>query len=410
VTVPGPVPEPAPGPGRGPVTEPIAGLDRRQVAAARLWAVTRMPYLASALFAADVRAAPASATIGVDRAWRVLADPAVAAGLEVADLGRLLLHLVTHLLRDHADRADAAAVTDRDRWNRCVDAEVNDDLPDGLIPPAAPDLPADLGCAPHHLAEHYLANAGAGARRWDCGPGADGRPANPVDATPGLDRAAAGLLRLAVAADVTRAGQVPGSVPSGWLRWADTLLPARLDWRRVLAGQVRAAVAAVAGSVDYSYRRPARRGAAVLPVILPTLVRPVPEVAVVCDTSGSMSETLLGRALAEVGGILSRAGLPAGSLRVLAVDTAVHAVRRVSRPAQVVLAGGGGTDMGAGIAAAAALRPRPSVVIVLTDGWTPWPPAPPRGIRVVVGLLATSGAPAPAGPPWARSVLIDDPA
>jgi len=88
----------------------------------------------------------------------------------------------------------------------------------------------------------------------------------------------------------------------------------------------------------------------------------------------------------------------------------VHAVRRVSRPAQVVLAGGGGTDMGAGIAAAAALRPRPSVVIVLTDGWTPWPPAPPRGIRVVVGLLATSGAPAPAGPPWARSVLIDDPA
>jgi hypothetical protein len=31
---------------------------------------------------------------------------------------------------------------------------------------------------------------------------------------------------------------------------------------------------------------------------------------------------------------------------VLAVDTAVHAVRRVSRATQVQLAGGGGTDMG----------------------------------------------------------------
>jgi predicted metal-dependent peptidase len=82
----------------------------------------------------------------------------------------------------------------------------------------------------------------------------------------------------------------------------------------------------------------------------------------------------------------------------------------VTSAKQVQLAGGGGTDMGAGIAAAASLRPRPSVVIVLTDGFTPWPERPPKGIRVVVGLLVEPDAPMahlyPA-PGWARTVRID---
>lgn len=151
--------------------------------------------------------------------------------------------------------------------------------------------------------------------------------------------------------------------------------------------------------VEYSYRRPSRR--ALDDVILPTLQRPIPDVAIVVDTSGSMDDDLLGRALAEVEGVLKRAGLR--QVRVLAVDTDVHAVRNVTRASQIRLAGGGGTDMGAGIAAAAALRPRPSVVIVLTDGYTPWPDRAPAGMRVVVGLLAGGWEP----PHWARTVLIE---
>jgi predicted metal-dependent peptidase len=137
-------------------------------------------------------------------------------------------------------------------------------------------------------------------------------------------------------------------------------------------------------------------------VVLPALRRPVPEVAVVCDTSGSMTEDLLSAALSEVEGLLAALGL-ARQLRVLACDTAVGAARRVSSARQVELVGGGGTDMGAGIAAAAALRPRPAVTVVLTDGYTPWPAAAPRGMRVVVGLL---GADPPDAPPWARSVRV----
>jgi predicted metal-dependent peptidase len=125
-------------------------------------------------------------------------------------------------------------------------------------------------------------------------------------------------------------------------------------------------------------------------------------VAVVCDTSGSMTDDMLAASLAEVEGLLAALGL-ARKLRVLACDTAVGPVRRVTSARQVELTGGGGTDMGAGIAAAAALRPRPAVTVVLTDGYTPWPDEPPRAMRVVVGLL---GEEPPEAPEWARAVRI----
>ena len=369
-----------------------------KLSAARLWAATRMPYLASAVFACAVRPELGSGTIAIDRAWRVRADPDVVARLDVEQLGRLLVHLTAHVIRDHAGRGERLSAAPG-QWNRCADAEINDDLGD-LVPGVAGDLPETLGCERGKLAEAYYEVATPGPRMWDCGPGADGSP-DDGDCAGGLDPRQAGLLRLAVAAAIQR---FPGDVAAGWRRWAESVLPSRVDWRRVLAAEVRSALAAVSGQVDYSYRRPSRRASASPDVVLPTLHRPVPEVAIVCDTSGSMHDGLLARALAEVEGVLTRGGVRRA--RVLAVDTAVHAVRNVTRASQVELAGGGGTDMGAGLAAAAALKPRPTVTIVLTDGYTPWPDSPPAAMRVVVGLLS-EGSPWPA-PEWARVVVIED--
>lgn len=390
-----------------------AGLDAHKLAAARLWATVRVPYLASGIFACTTRGEPGSGTIAIDRTWQLHADPEIVAQLEVEQLGRLLVHLTAHLIRDHARRAQRLGVAEDDaraRWNRCSDAEINDDLlQDDLVPHVARDLPSHLECEPGRLAEVYYENARDGRRRWDCGSGADGCE-RPGDGHGAVNPQQAELLRLGVAAEIQRChGREPGSVPGGWLRWAESVLPSRIDWRRVLAAEVRSAVAAVAGKVDYSYRRPSRRAHLNRKIVLPTLRRPIPDVAIVCDTSGSMHERLLARALAEIEAVLTRAGLREGQVRVLAVDTAVHAVRRVSRAAQVQLAGGGGTDMGSGIYGAADLRPRPSLVIVLTDGFTPWPDQPPPGIRVVVGLL-TEGFRVPgwAPPEWARTVVIED--
>jgi predicted metal-dependent peptidase len=380
------------------------------LAAGRLWAASRFPYLASGLFGAQVIAAPGIGTVAVDEGWRLHADPDLTASWTAAQLGSVLVHHVSHLLRAHGERAVAAGVTPGDAraWVRGADAEINDDLvPAGLDLPGRPVLPSHLGAEEGLLAEQYFRRGAAqpAGHGWDldCGSGADGGQ-RPWDRSgpPALSPVAARLLVRQVAQDCLRHGREPGTVPAGLLRWARDVLEPVVDWRRVLAAELRRAVADTAGAVDYSYRRPSRRAPVAGHVVLPALRRPVPEVAVVCDTSGSMTEELLAAALAEVEGLLRSLGL-ARQVRVLACDTAVGAARRVTSARQVELVGGGGTDMGAGIAAAAALRPRPAVTVVLTDGFTPWPDAPPRGIRVVVGLL---GDEAPDAPGWARTIRV----
>lgn len=64
--------------------------------------------------------------------------------------------------------------------------------------------------------------------------------------------------------------------------------------------------------------------------------------------------------------------------------------------------------MGQGLTAAARLRPRPQLVVVLTDGYTPWPKDAPR-FRVIVGLIGPWEGEAPPAPPaWARTVRIGE--
>jgi predicted metal-dependent peptidase len=404
-----------------------AGLDG--LAAARLWAAVKFPYLATGVFGAQVIAERGSGAVSVDESWRMHADPELTASWTPAQLGSVMVHHVGHLLRAHGERAQATGVRpDEARaWVRAADAEINDDLvPAGLDLPGRPVLPRDLGAADGLLAEQYFEairasaqeedQGGRGAERsnrsgqsdgetaggWvDCGSGADGipRPGQPG----GLPSWQAELLRRQIALDVAAHGKLPGSVPAGLLRWALEVLSPRVNWRVLLRAELRRAVAEVAGAVDYSYRRPSRRSAVAGQVVLPALRRPVPEVAVVCDTSGSMTADLLALVLAEVEGLLRALGL-ARQVRVLACDAAVGPAQRVSSARQVQLIGGGGTNMGAGIAAAAALRPRPAVTVVLTDGYTPWPAGPPKGMRIVVGLI---GPQAPDAPPWARAVRVE---
>ena len=391
-----------------PAGGPIPGL-----AGARLWAAARFPYLATGIFATQVTPAPGSSSVAVDEHWRLRADPDLAAQWTAAQFGSVLVHHVCHLLREHAGRARALGIRPEDAaaWTRAADAEINDDLiPAGLDLPGDPVLPHHLGADPGGLAEQYFHPALDHDSDGDCGSGADGqsRPGGP-DPSPGDGDGPEGLpgwqrdlLRRQIAAEILRHGREAGTAPAGLERWARQLLSPVVNWRTLLAAELRRAVADRAGAADYSYRRPSRRAAAAGDVVLPALRRPIPDVAVVCDTSGSMTEDLLAMVLAEVEGLLRSLGV-IRQLRVLACDTAVGPAQRVSSARQVELVGGGGTDMGAGISAAAALRPRPSITVVLTDGFTPWPAQPPKGMRVLIALL---GDHSPDAPDWARSVRV----
>jgi predicted metal-dependent peptidase len=383
-----------------------------EIAAARLWAATRFPYLASGIFGMTLIEDPGSGTVAVDDSWRMHIDPDLTVWWTPSQVGSVMVHLVCHLLRTHGERAQAIGVgpDDVSRWIRAADAEINDDLvPAGLDLPRTPLLPSDLGAPAGLLAEQYYTQevtTDSSDLPMNCGSGAHGQPSNcgcqAGKCHGALPRWQAELLRRQIAQAVLAHSKQAGTMPAGLLRWAEELLTPKVDWRRVLAALLRRAVAEVSGAVDYSYRRPSRRSSVAGGVVLPALRRPVPEVAVVCDTSGSMSDDMLAMALTEVDGLLKSLGL-ARQLRVLACDTAVAAAQRITSSRQVTLTGGGGTDMGAGIAAAAALRPRPAVCVVLTDGITPWPAAAPKGIRVIVALLGDYEAEPPS---WASVVRV----
>ncbi|MFD7131617.1 VWA-like domain-containing protein [Streptomyces sp. NPDC059894] len=385
-------------------------LDMTKLLAARYRAASDRPYLASALYALTLVPSPEVPTMGVDRHWRCYVSPAFVDATPVEELAGVWVHEVAHLLRDHhgrADRLPAADQRDRHRVNVAQDCEINDDLladglrlPDGRVEPRLFGLPAG------QLFEAYLERLPAHVRGHDCGSGAHGRPTPwelPGSAGPTpLGEVEAQALRRHTAEAMRAHQRSRGTLPAGWQRWAEEVLEPTVDWRQALSGAVREAAAWAGGAVDYTYRRPSRRTPALRGVVLPSLRRPLPRVAVVVDTSGSMGDAELAAALGEVTGVLREVGVRGNRVTVLACDADVHAVSRVTATQQIALGGGGGTDLRVGIAAALAARDRPSIVVVLTDGYTPWPDETPS-CRLVAALI---GPEAPQPPGWVETVRI----
>jgi len=188
------------------------------------------------------------------------------------------------------------------------------------------------------------------------------------------------------------------------LRWVDSVLHSVVPWPQVLAAAVRAAVKWTAGHSDYTYSRPSRRQSASPRVVLPAMRKPVPAVAIVIDTSGSVDDGLLRQALGEVDGALHSVGVSGGSVTVIACDVAAQVLGDVRHARDLRLPGGGGTDLRVGIETAAALRPRPDIVVVATDGYTPWPQRAPGGIAVVAAMLGRDRELLPPSPKWATRV------
>nr|WP_198151949.1 VWA-like domain-containing protein [Kibdelosporangium sp. MJ126-NF4]CEL21806.1 FIG01125283: hypothetical protein [Kibdelosporangium sp. MJ126-NF4]CTQ92586.1 FIG01125283: hypothetical protein [Kibdelosporangium sp. MJ126-NF4] len=380
-------------------------LDRTKLLAARYRAATMRPYLASAMYALSIVPSEAVPTMGVDRHWRCYVSPAFVERTHVEHLTGVWMHEVAHLLRDHHGRADRLPVRDHHRTNLAQDCEINDDLvADGIPLPEFRVLPGDFGQPEGKVFEEYVRHIPATPMSHDCGSGAHGhdRPWESRDGTGGVSPVEAEAIRRQTAEAIRAHARANGKTPSGWKRWADQLLEPVVDWRAMLAGTVREAVAWASGAMDYTYRRPSRRATAMPGVVLPGLRRPLPRVAIVIDTSGSMGEDQLNAALSEVAGVLAEVGIRGNRVTVLACDADVHAVARVTRAADVELAGGGGTDMRMGIQAALAMPDRPQVIIVLTDGYTPWPDENPA-CRLIAGIVGEGKTPPPS---WIETVHI----
>ncbi|UGQ12272.1 VWA-like domain-containing protein [Yinghuangia sp. ASG 101] len=402
-------------------------LDREKLFAARLQAVRARPYLATALFALHVVESRDVPTMGVDRHWRCYVSPVFVDRTPLEELAGVWVHEVSHLLRDHHGRSDRYArqheltgPAERLRMNIAADCEINDDIfGNGLARPRDIVHPVELGMGAGELMEDYLRQFRLGTHTqhlaWhDCGSGADGL-ARDYELGPngahGLSEQERDAVRFRVAEGIRAR---PGDTPEGWRRWAEEAFHPPQPWRELLGAALRSAVSGSGAGEDYSYGRPSRRSSGLPGIVLPSLRRRPPRVSVVIDTSGSVSDTELGSALLEVAAISRAVGGRRDLVSVLSCDAAAGTVRPLCHAEGIPLVGGGGTDLREGFTQALRSRPRPDVIVALTDGQTPWPSSRPS-CRTVIGLFPRPISPhnesnpdyQPELPPtWARVVEI----
>lgn len=409
--------------------------------AARVLAQNRWPYISHLLF--SLRLVPPTSrsveTMAVDGGWRLYYNEDFVLRQTVANLATFLQHEAMHCMLDHSGRYGQLRDSEPDQtlFNIAADCGINHIIEDsgfsfdGADQPVRyknfPDINKNMSTEqayfilknkPPETPKKDQAGKGSGPSP-DCGSVAGGEPRTyeiPQDDTsaPAAGEETKSLVKSQVAAEISLATKGKGSIPGDLVRWADDFQNPKINWRRQLAVRVRAALATKAGRRDYSMMRPSRREQGLISsetvVRLPAMRQPNdPKTKVVVDTSGSITAEMLKLTLAEIMGITKAVGNSEG-VYVIPCDSVAYPAQKVrtqSDVASLKLPGGGGTDIGKGIFAAIESKPKPDVVVIVTDGYTPWPSSKPFGCDNFIVLLTTS-AQAQNVPSWAKTVVADD--
>ena len=394
---------------------------------ARAYAAEKLPWFAPALFRCRIIVSEAVDVAAIDLHYNVYWNPTVVENIwttqerpvALAELAFIWVHEISHRLRQHAERAKAFNVHGQEAgrlWNIAADFEINDtEWPGMRMPKAYPGmLPEDFGYERGLLAETYFQGIsqrhpdlaayhddGSGAhhqeREWEKG--------NERQNVSELDDQ---VLRREVARRMKEAGDQ--AIPGGWRNWTDDVLHPKTNWRARLGNRMSVALQNGIGSrIDYSFSRPSRRQAVYHPILTPSLRGDrTARIAVVVDTSGSMSSTLLSRALNEVAAVLRTFQYP---VTIIPCDQEAYAPVKILASQEAYrlesLPGGGGTDMTAGIHAALALKPAPDTVLVLTDGFTRYP-TQRFNTSVIFGIFDLDGGVRrrPPNPPWGEDAVV----
>lgn len=179
-------------------------------------------------------------------------------------------------------------------------------------------------------------------------------------------------------------GRMAGSIPGDLLRQLDSVIHPDVPWHEL----VRPTVHSLA-RFDETWAKRNRRFSS---VYLPSVQRPqVGPVVLIGDTSGSITD----EDLRKIGGtaISIMEEVQPVRIHVLWADAAIAGEQEFDAGDHVDLQprGGGGTDMRVPLARAADFDP--VLVVLVTDGLTPWPTEPPDYNLVVL----TTNKPAPFG-------------
>ena len=376
--------------------------------AIRLRACAICPYLAAALYNMtlividrdDKEKLAAMPSMGVDRWWRCYINPNFAETIGVKITANIFIHEVYHLISDHATRATKKQINNNHfvLWNIACDMAINQDLKRmNLTLPDDVFYPSTINEKDGELAEYYydklLENAteipadfiyeGSGVtgkeEEWELGDNGEKHEK--------ISKEKGNILRRKVAQDIKEHSKSRGNIPAGLKRWADEILDPKIDWLTKFMSALYGQISKKAGMVDFTYSRPSRRASCCAPIIFPKMVQPIPNVAILLDTSGSMSDRDLADSLAEVKGAIDALGNP---VTVYSADTEVHPHQNIWNIEDINLVGGGGTHMGRAIEQVAE-DSSPDILIVITDGYTPWLDVKPDNLKSIIALFTNKG-------------------
>ncbi|MEN0050468.1 MAG: VWA-like domain-containing protein [Bacteroidota bacterium] len=408
---------------------------------ARAYCAEKLPWFAPALFRCKIHLTKQIPLAAIDYSFNIYFNPDTITIIEkdrdrkqvLAELGFLWIHEISHVLREHNVRATSIKAQPL-LWNVAADLEINDSNWKGLsMPKDFPGLlPSKYRLPNGQIAEYYyqklfkndllnqiLKDIGvigifSAEQRLDEGSGVHGssRPWEiAADRIQKLDAVELEMIRRGVAKEMKDASSNIGTLPGNWKRWIEEQLTPKVNWRKVLRHRMSVAINnGIGNRIDYSFRRLSRRQSVYAPIITPTLSGDLSaRVAVVVDTSGSMSKRQIGQAVAEVCQILESFQVP---VTVIPCDAKAYEPIKIAFPSDYFklmnLAGGGGTDMIVGIEAAVKLSPTPDSILVLTDGYTPYP-TQKYSINVVFGLLnfGNDRISTPPNPPWGKDTVVE---
>ena len=367
----------------------------------------------------------------------------------LSEIGFLWIHEISHILREHRERC-LEMKAEPFLWNVAADLEINDSKWKGLKAPAVfPGVyPKTYNLPNGQIAEHYyqklykdreqktqqiksdlknkdyrqqdadnpggedLLDEGSGVhgqkRPWEIASEEDEKSPSSHQV---MDEMELERIRKSVAEEIKKA-KTQGTIPGGWERWAENILDSKINWRKVLRHRMSVAVAVGVGSrTDYSFARPSRRQSVYNPVLPPSLTGNLEaRICCVVDTSGSITPNQLSQIVGEVISILDTFHLP---ITVIPCDAKAYAPISIASKSDYVklqkLPGGGGTNMIAGIEAALKMKQKPDSILVLTDGYTPYPKRPYK-IPVIFGILRLSKLQQvflPPIPPWKKNAVVE---
>jgi hypothetical protein len=225
----------------------------------------------------------------------------------------------------------------------------------------------------------------------------------------GVDQLKAELVRREVARRIDEISPYAGDVSPAWRRWARATLAPQVDYLATIRHVVRRALRdSTLGRFDRTYKRPHRRQACYGEFLMPSFYQPRPRPGFLIDTSSSMEDSQLARAIAELGGLTRQLGY-GSDVVVACCDAAVRDVRKVFSADQVELYGGGGTDMGVGLRAFIERKSDPiDLLVIVSDCHTLWPKDVPP--FPVITIRVGDGTP----PPWGnrgpnRVITLEEP-